>query len=102
MSDLEKILNQFLDSSRETALKDGIINEKEAALLETIKLELDQIGKEIKELLPDMDLPRDELERRVKLVSRGLLNTLTAKAKEDNKIDKDEMAILSTIIEKLT
>ncbi|MHA2501277.1 MAG: hypothetical protein ACXAE3_00190 [Candidatus Kariarchaeaceae archaeon] len=91
-------LGNILERTKTTALKDGTVSEEEAVLIDLLANQLDAINQEIEPIVDLMtDLSEAEIRSRVKIVSREVVPKMTRLAKQDNRISKDEAAILDTI-----
>ena len=78
----------------------GAVPSDEAALLETIGSHLINIETELLPIIDmiDDDLSEQEISKRVNLIARDIIPTLTKIAEDDGIIVSDEAAILSRIL----
>ena len=97
---LEEIIADIIESTRQTALKDGKITPEENSLLQLLISEINKIGTEVKEIIPSLDLTDEELTFRLKQIFENILLILNKVALEDGIITDDESSILSQIITK--
>ncbi|OLS16949.1 MAG: hypothetical protein HeimC2_45270 [Candidatus Heimdallarchaeota archaeon LC_2] len=97
---VHQALIELLHSSTEIAFRDGQITSDEAALLESLGGHLINIETELLPVIDliDVDLSQEEIIKRVNLIARDIIPTLTKLAEDDGIIVSDEAAILSRIL----
>lgn len=97
---VHNILKELLISSTKTAFSDGQITTDEANLLEILGEGLINIESELISILNlvEENLSEGEIIKRVHLVARDIIPSLTEIAEKDSIITKDEAAILSKVL----
>lgn len=97
---VHQALKELLHSSTEIAFRDGQITSDEAALLEGLGSHLINIETELLSVIDmiDEDLTHEEIAKRVHLIARDIIPTLTQIAEDDGIIVSDEAAILSRLL----
>jgi hypothetical protein len=93
-------LKDLLNSSTKIAFEDGQITTDEANLLEILADKLITIESELLSILElvDDNLDEQEITKRVRLVAREIIPSLTQVAEKDGIITSDEAAILSKVL----
>lgn len=93
-------LKDLLNSSTKTAYEDGQITTDEANLLEILADRLITIESELLSILDlvDDNFDEQEIAKRVRLVAREIIPSLTQVAENDGIITSDEAAILSKVL----
>ncbi|MCE7736652.1 MAG: hypothetical protein GPJ54_17345 [Candidatus Heimdallarchaeota archaeon] len=97
---VHQALKELLHSSTEIAFRDGQITSDEAALLEGLGSHLINIETELLSIIDliEDDLSNEEIAKRVNLIARDIIPTLTQIAEDDGIIVSDEAAILSRLL----
>lgn len=97
---VHQALKELLESSTEIAFRDGQITSDEAALLEGLGSHLINIETELITVIDliDDNLSPQEIAKRVKLIAKDIIPTLTRIAEDDGIIVSDEAAILSRLL----
>lgn len=97
---IHQALKELLVSSTEIAFKDGQITSDEAALLESLGEHLINIESELLSVIELLDegMSEDEIKKRIKLLARDIIPSLTKIAEDDGIIMSDESAILSQLL----
>ncbi|MFV2015571.1 MAG: hypothetical protein ACC656_09105 [Candidatus Heimdallarchaeota archaeon] len=97
---IHQALTELLHSSTEIAFRDGQITSDKAALLEGLGSHLINIETELLPIIHiiDNDLTHEEISKRIKLIARDIIPTLTQIAEDDGIIVSDEAAILSRLL----
>ena len=93
-------LKDLLNSSTKTAYEDGQITTDEANILEILAERLITIESELLSIVEVVDgkIDEQEIAKRVKLVAREIIPSLTRVAENDGIITSDEAAILSKVL----
>ncbi len=96
-------LKNLLQSSTQIALRDGQITTDEAKLLKILAEKLVNIEHEILSIVDilDEELDEEKIDKRVRLVARDILPSLTQVAEKDGIITSDEAAILARVLSEI-